>query len=881
MVPEVVQTSMMDCGPASLMALMQGFGVPVSFGRLREACQTSVDGTSISTMDEVANLLGLDTEEVMVPADHLLLPEAGALPAIAVVLNEIGASHFLVVWSVAGPWVQIMDPAHGRRWISRQALTEQLFRHTTEVPADMWRQWAGTAEFQEPLGQRLRALGLDRTRADELREQALAIADWRGVAALDAACRMTAGLVRSRAISRGRESTALVEEIFAWGRDPERASRIPVTLWSVLPAPGADPEHPAALAFRGAVIVRGRGRKEQAPDPETLSDELAAALSEDRPRPGRTLFGLLARDGLTMPLVLLGALVTAAALVLFEALLLRGFLELGNQVGLATHRALAMSIILGLLALALAIQVPIIRGAMTMGRALEVRLRVAFLSKIPKLSDRYFHSRLISDMAERCHSLHLLRYLPLLGMRFLDGCAQILFTVAGITWLAPHLMPWALLVALVSIGLPLALQPFMAERDLRLRTHLGALIHFYLDALLGLIPIRVHGAQQSMAREQEGRLVEWNRAAMDFHATGTWVEGVLALAGFGMAVLMVALVSQGQSRGQLGSGLLLVYWALSLPVLGARIALIARRYPMLRSVALRVIEPLGAREEESATPVAGARDVPAQPVAITMTGVTVEAGGHVILRDLDLQVEPGEHVAIVGPSGAGKSSLVGLLLGWHRPKSGRVDVDGSPLSGARLSALRRATAWVDPAVQLWNQPMLDNLLYGSELAEEQPIAGVLHEAELRELLEHLPEGMQTYLGEGGGVVSGGEGQRVRLGRALMHRNARLVILDEAFRGLDRGARQRLTARARAWWEHATLLFVSHDIGATRDFARVLVVDDGRVVEDGAPEELLRDAGSRYSALMAGDMAMRSGEWAGGEWRRLWLEHGRLREEESP
>jgi ABC-type transport system involved in cytochrome bd biosynthesis fused ATPase/permease subunit len=106
-----------------------------------------------------------------------------------------------------------------------------------------------------------------------------------------------------------------------------------------------------------------------------------------------------------------------------------------------------------------------------------------------------------------------------------------------------------------------------------------------------------------------------------------------------------------------------------------------------------------------------------------------------------------------------------------------------------------------------------------------------------------------------------------------------VILDEAFRGLDRSARRRLTERARAWWKHATLLFVSHDIADTLDFERVLVIEDGRVVEDDTPEQLLRDQESRYHALVAGDRAMHSGGWADGEWRKLWLENGRLREEE--
>src|SRR5215469_15793522 len=99
-IPEVVQTSMMDCGPAALKCLLEGFGVPVSYGRLREACHTSVDGTSIDTLEEVARALGLDAEQVMMPADHLLLPESEALPAIVAVRLPSRLLHFVVVWRV-------------------------------------------------------------------------------------------------------------------------------------------------------------------------------------------------------------------------------------------------------------------------------------------------------------------------------------------------------------------------------------------------------------------------------------------------------------------------------------------------------------------------------------------------------------------------------------------------------------------------------------------------------------------------------------------------------------------------------------------------------------------------------------------------------------
>lgn len=111
LVPEVVQTSAMDCGPATLKCLLEGFGIPVSYGRLREACQTDVDGTSIDTLEETAIQLGLDAEQVMIPADHLLLAEAQALPAIVVVRQPNGLTHFIVVWCHHGHY--------SRSWIRR------------------------------------------------------------------------------------------------------------------------------------------------------------------------------------------------------------------------------------------------------------------------------------------------------------------------------------------------------------------------------------------------------------------------------------------------------------------------------------------------------------------------------------------------------------------------------------------------------------------------------------------------------------------------------------------------------------------------------------------------------------------------------------------
>ena len=119
--PEVVQTSAMDCGPAALRCLLQGFGIAASYGRLREACQTDVDGTSIDTLEAVAGQLGLEAEQIMLPVDHVLLPEAQALPALVVVRHPNGVTHFVVAWRRHGPVVQVMDPATGRRWSTCRA----------------------------------------------------------------------------------------------------------------------------------------------------------------------------------------------------------------------------------------------------------------------------------------------------------------------------------------------------------------------------------------------------------------------------------------------------------------------------------------------------------------------------------------------------------------------------------------------------------------------------------------------------------------------------------------------------------------------------------------------------------------------------------------
>ena len=174
--PEVIQTSAMDCGPAALKSLLEGFGIKASYGRLREACQTSVDGTSIDTLESLAGMLGLEAEQITLPVESVLLAEAAALPALVVVTLPSGLTHFLVVWRVHGAWVQVMDPARGRRWMRASQLLREIYVHENRVDAEAFRAWAESDGFCDPLATRLSRLGVARPRA--LIAEALAEPGW-------------------------------------------------------------------------------------------------------------------------------------------------------------------------------------------------------------------------------------------------------------------------------------------------------------------------------------------------------------------------------------------------------------------------------------------------------------------------------------------------------------------------------------------------------------------------------------------------------------------------------------------------------------------------------------------------------------------------------
>lgn len=874
---EVVQTSAMDCGPAALKCVLEGFNIPVSYGRLREACQTSVDGTSVDRLEEVANQLGVYAEQVMIPIDHILLSAADALPAMVVIRHPDGANHFVVIWSRHGTWLQLMDPAVGRRWVKCERFIEEVYRHELSVPIEDWFVWAQSDEYLLPLQQRLRLLGANKKQIAALLLQAEVDGEWFAYAKLDASVRLVSSIVTAGGIKTGKTAANLVQALVD-KIDPDDIYRtIPINYWSVVPMPG-ETNDDLQLLLKGAVLLKFKSKETQTAHEvfeEELSPELEAALHEKQVSPFKTLLEMMQADGLLAPLTLVGALTISVAAVLLETLLFRGIFDVTWELKLATQRLGAMTGLITFVAVLMLIEIPIAIESMRFGRHLETRLRLALLRKLPQLSDRYFQSRPISDMAERSHSIATIKQVPDLGIHFLQTFWDIIFTLIGITLIDPASSSLAFLVTLLAIILPLVLQPMLNERDLRMRSHSAAMFSFYLDSLLGLVPIRTHRAEQAISREHEGLLVQWSKAGRKLVQLTLWLNTLQSLVCM-LFVIYMLWEHFVRTGGVVGSDLLLVYWALKLPEVGHSLAGLAEQYPAQRNALLRLLEPLNAPEELDAQPSAAispaalVRHPNATSIAIN-DGLVI-AGGHTILQNVNVSFAPGEHVAIVGTSGAGKSTLVGLLLGWHKLASGELLVDGVRYSSAAATNLRKETAWVDPGIQIWNSTFQDNLSYSSSDVSFDRIANAIDAAALRGIVQKLPDGLQTYLGEGGALLSGGEGQRVRLGRALLQTDVRLVLLDEPFRGLDKSQRRKLLGDARKWWQQATLLCVTHDVEETLSFKRVLVIENGEIVEDGVPMELAIRP-SRYRELVMAEKRVRQNLWQGNDWRRIEISQG--------
>ncbi len=431
---------------------------------------------------------------------------------------------------------------------------------------------------------------------------------------------------------------------------------------------------------------------------------------------------------------------------------------------------------------------------------------------------------------------------------------EIVFLVGLLVWFDPLLAGASLLVAPFVVGIVRVLGKSIRKRSARMQEGMADIAARLAETVGGIRIVQAFAAEETMkARFRRAAAEYLERARRAYLATAAATPATE----FVTALAIAAIILYGGGTviaGRLTPGSFFAFMAIlmatyqpvktlvnALSEASRAAAALDRVYAVLDtvpSIVSRANRPAEFRHELSLEKVTFSYD--AVPKA--------EGGSEAALVDITLSIRRGETVALVGPSGAGKSTLLSLLTRFHDPVAGRITLDGIDLRDLDLVSLRRLTGLVTQETFLFNDSIEANIALGRSGATRAEIEAAAEAAHILDFVRRLPDGFETVVGERGTRLSGGEKQRIAIARSLLV-DPPILLLDEATSSLDSESEKHVQAAIERLIEGRTTLVIAHRLSTVQRADRIVVLDRGRIVEEGRHADLLARNGL-YARLHA-------------------------------